>query len=173
MKESRGRRWAHVRVGDVVELEELAAACGVRIIPTPGRTYSAGDVVWLRARARPIAARWQLAHELGHVLAARGGLDRSCERTASTIGAALLLPRRTLVRELHAHAWDLEPIIERHWVTWMIAVRPWKPSRPAGPSWMPEGRCAGVVGRQCRGVARSEAGCGRSGRGDLIDSGGC
>jgi hypothetical protein len=120
-------RWAleraHVGVGEVVDLMEVAEANRVRVIPTPGRSYSAGDVVWLRSRAVGTAARWQLAHELGHVFAARGGLDRSCERTASALGAALLLPDRTLKRELDAHAWDLEPIIDRHGVTWMIAVR--------------------------------------------------
>lgn len=67
--------------------------------------------------------RFDLAHELGHIVAKHVGLNARCERTASAIASAVLLPDAAFKRDLDRHAWDLEHLAPLYGVSLEVAAR--------------------------------------------------
>lgn len=88
----------------------IAYACGLRLLPTMDRSglgaCMVGTVIRYPAAARPVRQAGVVAHELGHFALDRAGEEQS-EQGAAYVGAALLVPRRALDRELRRHGWDL------------------------------------------------------------------
>lgn len=108
---------------DVVDLHAVARALDVVVLEGTGRSWAAGDVIHLRAADEPRRRRWLLAHELGHVLADRAGLDRSDETIANGIANALVIPDPAAKRDLRRFDGAVAPIRERHELSWEVTLR--------------------------------------------------
>lgn len=78
---------------------------------------------FVRRGEEPRRRKWTLAHELGHVLARRAGLDGACERTANGIANCLVIPDRAAKRDLGRFGWRVAPIRERHELSWEVTIR--------------------------------------------------
>lgn len=100
----------------------LARHMGLRPVPSD-TTAVAGPVLVYDDRMPEPRQRIRIAHELGHVLLRRAGMDDRDERAAWTVGAALVVPGRRLRRELSAHAWDLSDLVPRYGVSWEAMAR--------------------------------------------------
>lgn len=107
---------------DVVDVRELARAIGVDVVEAPGRVGSTGRLVFVRP-GEPRRQKWLIAHELGHVLARRAGLDPGCERTANGIANCLIIPDAAAKRDLSRYDWEVAPIRARHELSWEATLR--------------------------------------------------
>lgn len=108
---------------DVVDLREVARAHDVQIVETHGPPGATLSLVFVRHGEEPRRRKWTLAHELGHVLARRAGLDGACERTANGIANCLVIPDRAAKRDLGRFGWRVAPIRERHELSWEVTIR--------------------------------------------------
>jgi hypothetical protein len=94
------------------------------LVPIPSsRTAIAGPVLLFDDRLPERRRRIRVAHELGHALLRRAGLDDRDERAAWHVGAALVVPGVRLRRDLSRHAWDLRPLVDRYDVSWEVLAR--------------------------------------------------
>lgn len=88
----------------------LAAAYDLELVPVGGRDGRAsctrGRRVYLPVAAAPERQAGVIAHELGHLALEMHGGEQS-EPAASYTGAAILVPRRPLLRALRRHGPDL------------------------------------------------------------------
>lgn len=109
---------------DVVDLREVARCNGIAVLDAHrGHTRALGDAVFLRRTGEPRREKWAVAHELGHIFAARAGLDPLCEATANGIANALVIPDRAAKRDLGRYDWQVAPIRARHELSWEATLR--------------------------------------------------
>lgn len=96
-----------------VDALEVASCCGMEVVCSDvGEAILMGGAIFVPRRAGVGRVQKMVAHEIGHWGAARAGIEDT-EEVADFIGAAILVPRRALVRELRA-GWDLEALRRRH-----------------------------------------------------------
>lgn len=93
----------------------LAAATLHRLEPDPGvdEAERRGDVIVFNPSLRETRKHMRIAHELGHYTCERHGLEDT-EDAARYIGGALLLPRRSMTRDLVETAWSIRRLREKH-----------------------------------------------------------
>lgn len=89
----------------------LIVKCGIELSPTRPRTGPCftGARVYYDPTARPERQAGTMGHELGHFVNRRYG-DEDSERAAAFVGAALIVPRRALVRALKRHGRDVDAL---------------------------------------------------------------
>lgn len=96
-----------------VDAFDLAAELGLPVKWVPGaHGYRIGPRLFVPTNARLARIHGVLAHEIAHVLLDQHGISQS-ERAACYLGAALLVPRRLLARQLRA-GWDLHGLMALH-----------------------------------------------------------
>ena len=105
-----------------VDIEAMASAWGIAVIDGARSTVS-HTTITVDARKEEAGRRFDLAHEMGHLIAEHVGLDRHCERTASSIASATLMPDAPWKRDLDGSGWDLEHLTERYGVSLEVAAR--------------------------------------------------
>lgn len=106
--------WAHDHAWlcSPIDAFDLAAwlECEVRYESGAGGRRS-GGFFWIGTRVSVRRLHSVIAHECAHEILARYATDD--ERSARYLGAALLVPRRALDRQLRA-GWDLERLMAEH-----------------------------------------------------------
>lgn len=94
--------------------QAIAGAYELELVPTiagaPGPCVVDGRIRY-RAHERPVRVAGTIGHELGHVALERHGEPQS-ERGAAYVGAAILVPRRSLDAALRRVGWDVERLRE-------------------------------------------------------------
>lgn len=100
-----------------VDALRLAAQCGLEVRAIGGSEASIDldrGVLHAPLRARPTRLHGRVAHELGHWLLFRDGLNHHDEDAATYLGGCLLLPRETFLRDMKETDWDLDALQLRH-----------------------------------------------------------
>lgn len=92
----------------------VAVAYDLELVPVGERAgrsaCSRGALIRYPILAPPQRQAGVIAHELGHVALREHGEDWRDERAAAYVGAAILVPRRALLRSLRGHGPDLEAL---------------------------------------------------------------
>lgn len=97
-----------------VDALELAACCGLEIVHSDVHgALLYGDAIYVSRRVSIRLLHFVVAHEIGHWALRRDGLPMDDEQGADYLAGALLVPRRSLLRELRA-GWDLEALRRTH-----------------------------------------------------------
>lgn len=96
-----------------IDATVLAHCCGFEVFlsDTP-EAVLLGDGIYIPRRMRISRKHFQIAHELGHWAIARVRQPDS-EQDADYLGGAMLVPWRTITRELRA-GWNLTDLRARH-----------------------------------------------------------
>lgn len=92
---------------------------GLRLCPWPGtRSRLDGTTVWYDSRGSEQSQAYFVAHEIGHYLLSGEPAGAELERACSRIGAALILPGPSFLRDvLELRA--LRPVVDR----WPLSTR--------------------------------------------------
>ena len=107
--------------GPMVDPWAMAEAWGYMVVDDSHSQAGLGIIAV--SSGRDTGRRFDLAHELGHIVAKHVGLNDRCEFTASAIASAVLLPDAAFKRDLDAHAWDLETLTVLYGVSIEVAAR--------------------------------------------------
>ena len=92
---------------------ELAALCGLRLVPSRGTAASlSGDEIRYPLAARPVRQHGLIAHEVGHWALEWTGEEDS-EPAARYVAGALMLPRRVFDRDLR-ETWNVGELQDKH-----------------------------------------------------------
>lgn len=106
-----------------VDVREIAARCGVRVVYWPRRlALRRGDTIWIPAGASEAEQRFATAHELGHWLLDEHGLDARDEDAANYLAAALLMPRCHFAAAVRALSDDIPALAQAFGVTQTAAL---------------------------------------------------
>lgn len=125
-----------------VPILEMAQAWGFCVMEGYTSRNHAG-VITYDATKPEAQQRFDVAHELGHVIANHVGLSPYCERTASLIAAATLCPDAAWKRDLGTYEWDLEALSDIYGVGYEVAARRALEVRGAVVSAWERGRLVG------------------------------
>lgn len=97
-----------------VDAFELAACCGLHVELSDVRSALLYDeTIYVSRRARVSRVQLMVAHEIGHWALRRADQPWQVEPDADYIAAALLVPWRSLARDLRG-GWDLDRLRLRH-----------------------------------------------------------
>lgn len=107
--------------GPMVDPWAMAEAWGYLVVDA-SRSQTGLGIIAVRP-GRDSGRRFDLAHELGHIVAKHAGLNDRCEFIASAIASAVLLPDAAFKRDLGVYAWDLEVLAELYGVSFEVAAR--------------------------------------------------
>lgn len=137
-------------------------SCGVAEVPTPleraaekwgysvseGRfSGTAGPLISIDGSKSHHRKRWDLAHELGHIIARHCGLDEHCEATANRLASAILMPWICFGSSVSELGWDLRALSERYDVSHEAAAWRLKAIRCASVTIWDNGRLVSRGGK--------------------------
>lgn len=106
-----------------IEPAALAQRWGYEVHHAPGPARTRGRVIFHDPARTPEQQRFDVAHELGHVIAGHVGLPSRRCNIASAIASATLVPAQDLKRELSRTGWDLAELVPRYRVSWEVLAR--------------------------------------------------
>lgn len=93
-----------------VDAIEVAACCGLRVEFCGVRhAVLYDDVIYVTGTQRAVLTQLYIAHEIGHWALRRADMPWLVEEDATYIAGAILVPWRTLVRDVR-RGWDLDAL---------------------------------------------------------------
>lgn len=87
------------------------------------RSHTLGPLLTIRQNQSETRQRFDLAHELAHIVAKHVGLDEHCERLANQVASAILMPDSAFKRDLSASDWCLDDLTSAYGVSYETAAR--------------------------------------------------
>lgn len=127
---------------------ELAECCGVEVRFWPGDKGKYDGRIWCPGGKSLVFQHGTVAHELGHwTMIERANRPIHHEDDARYLAGAYMLPRQTILDDLHRKSWDLLEVHPLHPnASWQMLVIRCSQVAEAYASVWDGGRCTGAYG---------------------------